>query len=690
MVRSILLAFLTLAACLLAATAGAAPINKVTPGELVVDPPTLINLGFEWVISGDDNRTSKVEVGYRRKGEEVWHAAMPLLRLQHEHVYGRNAFDVVMPNMFAGSILDLREDTTYEVRLRLSDPDGGGATKFVTIKTRAEPKPATGGHVYNVYPRGWKGSKEPGSFNDLMCAYSTVCGGGDTQTAGRPRVKAGDIVLMHAGTYRYHPEYYTGDRAINATTPVEGTYYLTASGTPEKPIVIKAAGDGPVIFDGGGNFNLFNAKAANYNYFEGLTFRNTTIAIWAGTQFIAGSSGLTVKHCRFEDINIGIWSNWSGSDNFTILDNTFIGRDDPNHLLGWRDGEYWKQFVGVDGQVFEPKLLSYTAVRVYGQGHVMAYNYVANFHDGIDVETYGNPDGSDAINGPHYPPRELWKRRPVAIDYYNNYMTNFHDNAFEIDGSMHNVRVMRNMILNSASHPLCNQPAIGGPIYWIRNIVYNAPFGSIRTDGGSPGMIFLNNTILSETNVTGTANSHWMNNLMLGQNSQPAIFSVSTYTNYTSSDYNGFRVNPGAGVSFEWNSPTWGAAPDYRDLLEGRGGNKFTGDNKYLVTRHYADLARYSAETGQDVHSVLLDYDIFENVPMLNAHLHAPQLSAQDAELAQKLYDARDLDFRLKSGSVAVDKGAPIANVTDGFTGSAPDLGALEFGQPTPHYGPRS
>ena len=114
-----------------------------------------------------------------------------------------------------------------------------------------------------------------------------------------------------------------------------------------------------------------------------------------------------------------------------------------------------------------------------------------NFHDGIDIETYGNPDGSHAIDGPHYPPREYWDRRPVAIDYYNNYMTNFHDNAFEIDGSMHNVRVMRNMMVNSASHPFCNQPAIGGPIYWIRNIAYHAPGGSTRMTNGARGRALL-------------------------------------------------------------------------------------------------------------------------------------------------------------------------------------------------------
>ena len=30
-----------------------------------------------------------------------------------------------------------------------------------------------------------------------------------------------------------------------------------------------------------------------------------------------------------------------------------------------------------------------------------------------------------------------------------------------------------------------------------------------------------------------------------------------------------------------------------------------------------------------------------------------------------------------------------LPNINDGFTGNAPDLGALEVGQPLPHYGPR-
>jgi hypothetical protein len=53
------------------------------------------------------------------------------------------------------------------------------------------------------------------------------------------------------------------------------------------------------------------------------------------------------------------------------------------------------------------------------------------------------------------------------------------------------------------------------------------------------------------------------------------------------------------------------------------------------------------------------------------------------------LYKAEDLDFRLRPGSTAVDRGIALPNVTDGFTGQAPDLGALELGQPAPVYGPR-
>lgn len=665
------------------ASAATAATPRVTPGELLVAPPTLINLGFEWRIDGDDNRNASVEVSFRKAGDSAWMSGMPLLRLQHERVTRPDVFDLVSPNMFAGSILDLEPGTAYEVRLRMTDPDGidgpaEAATRTVTVNTRPEPMPAEGGRVFHVYPVGYHGPRTEPSFTGLMCAYNYYCGAGDTAPGGRPRVKAGDVILMHAGLYAYRWEIYANQTTINATTTFEGTYYLTADGTPERPIVIKAAGDGEVFVDGRGNFNLFNLKAADYHYFEGITFRNTDIAIWAGTQFIAGSQGLTVKNCRFEQVGMGIFSNYSGSRDFYIADSVFLGRNDPHHLTGWI-GDFWAQFQGVAGQVFPPIMRSYTAIRLYGSGHVVAHNYVADFHDGIDTEMYGMPDGSHANDGPSYPPREYWDRRPVSIDIYNNYITSAHDNSIEMDGSMHNVRVMRNVLINSASHPMSTQPSVGGPIYWIRNIVYHAPGGSTRMSWGSPGVLFYHNTVTAETSAGSSANAHWRNNLMLGQGTAPAIFSVNTATNYSSSDYNGFRPNPGQVPAFQWNSPP---SPDIRrgSLAPPEGGGAIPGaPDPSLERRQYATFEEYSNATGQDRHSVLVDYDVFVNVPKLD----------RDPRTVQRLYKFEDFDFRLRSGAAAIDRGVVIPNVNDGFAGSAPDLGALEAGQPTPVYGPR-
>ena len=657
-----------------AATARTA--EATVAGELLIEPPTLINLGFEWFIQGDDNRNAAVAVSFRKAGDAMWKLALPLLRLRGERVYSESRVDVIAPNMFAGSILDLEPGTAYEAQFVLTDPDGtiGETRRIVRVSTRTEPTRYAGGRTFHVYPHGFAGQKIEPAFEGLMCAYNEWCAGTDWATSGRPRVRPGDTILVHAGVYKYNRYEYTNDATVNRTLPLEGTYFLTADGTADMPIAIAAAGDGEVVFDGNGNFALFDVRAADHTYFEGITFRNAEIGILAGTQFLAGSKGLVVRRSRFDNVGAGVFTNYSGSSGFYIADNTFIGRNDPKHLIGWA-GDMWTKFRGIDGQVFPPAMASYVAVKLYGPGHVVAHNYIADFHDGINVETYGNPDGSVAtgpgiIDGPKYPSREYWDRRPVAIDFYGNYITNSHDNPIETDGSMHNIRVMRNMFINHASHAFCNQPALGGPVYWIRNIAYHLPAGSTRLTNGSAGVLFYNNTILSETAAAATSNSHWRNNLMLGENAAPAIFAVTTFTNYTSSDYNGFRVNPGVTPAFQWNSPPSTVAADFTG----------PGHTARLETRAFATLAEYSAATGQDRNSVPVDYDIFMNVR---------RLDAQDAATVQRLYDARDFDFRLRPGSAAIDRGVALSTVTDGFTGSAPDLGALEAGAGAPTYGPR-
>ena len=46
-------------------------------------------------------------------------------------------------------------------------------------------------------------------------------------------------------------------------------------------------------------------------------------------------------------------------------------------------------------------------------------------------------------------------------------------------------------------------------------------------------------------------------------------------------------------------------------------------------------------------------------------------------------------DLRLSRRNAAIDAGAVLPNINDGYRGAAPDLGAYELGAQLPHYGPR-
>jgi hypothetical protein len=647
---------------LLATTVSCWAADKTTAREFITEPPTLLSLGFEWHIDGDDNRNATVAVYYRKKGEQTWKEGLPLLRIGNERI-NENSLHYIVPNGFAGSVFDLEPATEYECRFVMSDPDGveGKTENIVTVRTRFEPKPATGGHVYHVYPQGYNGKKEEPAFTGLLGAYYMGSAGSDYFNSYPPRVEPGDTILVHAGIYKDDRYRY----GAGLGTVSSGTYFLTVSGTPEKPIVIKAAGDGDAIFDGDGAYNLFNVLAANYNYFEGLTIRNTDLAFWGGQKGITGSTGLTIKKCRFENVGRAIYTDWSGSKDYYVTDNVMIGRFNPNYLMGFT-GRTWQNLPE-----FNPKLVSEYAVKVYGSGHVVAYNYIANFHDGVDVATYGNPDGS---------PNPIRDRMPVSIDFYNNDIFNMEDNCIESDGGAHNIRIFRNRCFNHGHRALSVQPMFGGPVYFIRNIVYHAPEGgAVKFTASSAGIVVYHNTLIAPVHpmLLAASNVHYRNNLILGKADTLDIFSVETNTNYSSSDYNGFRPNEGAEFSFEWSTPPLNMRANFPGEM-GRLSTQAQAqlEAKAREVRRFKTLKEYSDATGQDKHSILVDYDTFVTVTPTGPD-------------PRTLYRPADFDFQLRPGSAAVDAGVRLPGINDDFTGRAPDLGALEIGRPVPHYGPR-
>ena len=57
--------------------AAAFAADRTTVKDFIIEPPTLISLGFEWRIDGDDNRNAIVSVSYRKKGEQAWKEGLP-------------------------------------------------------------------------------------------------------------------------------------------------------------------------------------------------------------------------------------------------------------------------------------------------------------------------------------------------------------------------------------------------------------------------------------------------------------------------------------------------------------------------------------------------------------------------------------------------------------------------------------
>ena len=618
--------------------------NGTQAGKFIVEHPTLLNLGFEWAITGDANRNATVDVRFRAVGETGWRAALPLVRIGGENIYRRReGLDYTVPDGFAGSILNLQPGTEYECEFQMKDPDGitGQAAQTVRVKTRTEPQAYAGGRSLHVYPPDYTGKRIEPSFTSILHAYYGA-GLGDWNVVWERRAQPGDTILVHVGLYKSERLNYVDPMM----TPFDGRMPLTLKGTKEKPITIKSAGDGEVIFDGAGNHRLFDVMASQYHIFDGLTIRNTDVGFFAGEKEVAGAVGLAVKNCRFENVGFGVWTEYAGSSDFYIADNLILGRDDRFRLIGWT-GPMWASA----GPYGSHQLTSYYAIKVYGPGHVIARNAIAYFHDGLGISTYGTPESDP-------------ERQASSIDIYGNDFHMSNDDFMETDGGVHNVRVFNNRGVNAGQGGYSSQPVFGGPIYFYRNILYHVPSGvSFKFSAKPAGLFVFHNTIIGEQNIRDpSSNMHYRNNLFLGRDTpERGIMTWANATEAYSTDYNGYRPNKGVAAQYSWLGPKPG-----QRLYE----------PKPTDWKTFSTLKDFRAATGQETHGIEVDFDIFEN------------LVPPDPSKRHAVYHSMDLNFRLKPGSRAVDAGVRIPTVNDDFSGSAPDLGALEVGRPEPKYGP--
>jgi hypothetical protein len=619
--------------------------DGVKLGECREDPPTLICLGFVWDIEGDDNRNATASVEYRKAGEAEWKSALPLMRTGGFHV-GRSSdwLDHIPPPGLAGSILDLVPDTEYEIRLTAKDPDGveGQAVQTFRSRTRAEPVNPVGGRVYHVFPPTAKAEWTKNQFSNLYKAYYGGLGNlGDFNMVWERIAQPGDTILVHAGVYKANLKHYTDAMGLVS----DGTYWLTAKGTREKPIVIKSADDGEVVFDGAGAEVLFNVMAADYHTFDGLTFRNCGYVIFAGQQRITGCVGLTVRNCRFEDVRDGIYTLYNGSKDFYIADNVFVGRNARDGLTGWGTAE-------------EGFLKSNTAITLQGSGHVVCHNSISYFWQGYHMGT--------AFQG--------LDKGGIACDIYNNEMHMLIDDGVEVDGCVRNVRVLRNRLVD-AGCPISAQPVYGGPAYLVRNTAYGGRTSLKFHEAWPSGMAVYHNTLISNIAIPrgSYTNADFRNNLFLTSTKSQVVMAYPSAGHQIVSDHNGYqpdavfrisRINGADPIMDKSRDPYWPLKkyPPASDNVD------------------HKSLAALTEATGLEEHGIMVGYEIFEDLQ---------PFETMGWKVPGQVHPPSGLSFALKPGGAAVDTGVALPNVNEGYEGKAPDLGAYEIGQPAPRYGPR-
>jgi hypothetical protein len=406
-------------------------------GDPVLEGATLHCIGFHWLVDGDANANARVDLSLRMAGDGTWHQGPSLLRNERRTTRYLDQGGVPRTSLleipdggelFAGSAVMLTPDTAYEFKLTLRDPDGGSAQCVLHGRTAVEPQADPAAPVRHVVPG------DGGGRGTLADPFKGLA-------AAQHAAKAGDHFLLHAGGY------------------VHGTWMITRSGEPGKPIIWDGEGDGEVVIDGGRSLDhlegsVIKADGAHDVWFEGLSIRNAYNAIRAH-----GADRLVIRRCRLTGLICGIVATSADAQHaqsgWFITDNLIVGQQSwPKTAAEYEAGPESR------------------GVWITGSGHVIAWNRVHNVKDGIDVG-----DGVRCDN----------------IDIHNNDISECFDDGSELDGSERNVRCFENRytdVLVGVSF----QPIYGGPAYAFRNVIYNIRGEPMKLHNAPSGAVIYHNT----------------------------------------------------------------------------------------------------------------------------------------------------------------------------------------------------
>ena len=607
--------------------------------------------GIVLTVTGDDNLNASAILELRQPGSTNFEPAHPLVRTD--------------ATRFVGSLFGLEPATEYVVRVTLADPDGvtGVSQATFAVATRSDAFLEPSLRTLYVSPTG----NDLGPGTDPAAPLRTIQRAADLS-------QPGDLILIQPGVYY-------------------GSVDVSTSGTTAQPIVFRGAPPGAVLdgadeavlagvpWDDTGNGvysrtlgfstgHVVTDQGRLYRYDSvadlqvlgagvpgGFHFDGTTLSIKMADGSSPASRQMHVarredgfylngrSHIRIEDLEIRHYGSGDyGKGVYLRFSSDCVVRSSKIHDIGstgvWIKGgerntvegnEFWDTSIFdwpwtfTKGSSAENNAVVLTDDP--GRGNVIRRNAIRGTFNGI------GPCGSSA---------------PAAgftneTDVYDNIFLENTDDAIEPEGYCANVRIWGNHI-EDVHMAFAVAPAAPGPTWIVRNVAFN--FGNTRTsqsDGYTASALKINsgystpigplflyhNTFVTEapgTDALALLNPGYSTYILARNN----VFAGTQYSLY--------KVNPVL-LDFDW------------DDLHTTDPVRFV---KWEGVNH-ADLAALQSAEGQEMNG-----------------LAAPPM----------LTDPTGGDFTPQAGSALIDRGLFLPGINDDFEGTAPDIGAVEYGTP--------
>lgn len=259
-------------------------------------------------------------------------------------------------------------------------------------------------------------------------------------------------------------------------------------------------------------------------------------------------------------------------------------------------------------------------------GHTVAYNKISHVGDGIS-----------------YP--------QTNVDIFGNDIFDTTDDGIEGDYGHNNIRIWGNRISNAYNNGISFQPMNGAPWYVLYNQVAAPGQDALKLRTRTDRVLLAHNTLVAWSGPV-SSGSEYLKNFQSNNNLWISVQPRYVWENGTDGslnwktnlDYDGFDWSDYA-YAFKWGSNV---------RLDG--------------------ITEFQNLTGQEMNAIQVDHNsCFET-------FYIP--SPPPAPIAFQY-------MTLNQNCNAVDAGIALANINNGYTGFAPDLGAYERDQPLPQYGPR-